>query len=36
MNEVEDVYVQVAEKHTLDGANTFALMKRKREGHTND
>jgi len=33
MTEHEDTYVVVVEKHTLDGTNTFLLMKRKRKGH---
>ena len=34
MNELEDMYVEVVEKHTLDGANKFTLMKHKHKGHT--
>jgi len=30
MNEDEHRYVVVVEKYTLDGANTFTLMKHKR------
>jgi len=28
--------VDVVEEHTLDGANTFTLMKHKHKGHTHD
>jgi len=31
MKEHEDTYVAVVEKYTLDGANTFTLMKYKRD-----
>jgi len=34
MNKHEDILVAVVEKHTLDGANTFTLMKHKHKGHT--
>jgi len=34
MNELNDAYVKVAEKYTLDGTNTFTLMKHKHKGHT--
>jgi len=33
MKEHENEYVAVVEKHTLDGANTFALTKHKRIRH---
>ena len=34
MKEHEDIFVAVVEKHALDGANTFILMKHKHKGHT--
>jgi len=36
MYELEDMYVEVVKEPTLDGANTFTLMKYKHEGHTHD
>jgi len=36
MNEPEDIYVAAVERYTLDGVNTFTLMKHKHEAHTND
>jgi len=36
MKEHEDTYVAVAEKYTLDGANTFMFMKHKHERHTHE
>jgi len=36
MYELEDIYVEVVKKYTLDGANTFTLMKHKHKGHTHD
>jgi len=32
----EDIFVEVIEKYTLDGANTFTLMKQKHKGHTHE
>ena len=34
MKEHKDKYVLVAEKHTLDGTNTFTFMNHKHVGHT--
>jgi len=36
MIEHEDTYVAVVEKHTLDSANIFTLMKYKYKGHTHE
>ena len=36
MNEIEDIYVEVAEKYAFDDANTFTLMKHKHKGHTHE
>jgi len=36
MNELEGTYVEVVEKCTHDGVNTFILMKRKHKGHTHE
>jgi len=36
MNELEDTYLEVVEKCTHDGVNTFTLMKRKNKGHTHE
>jgi len=36
MNELEDIYVKVVEKYSLDGANTFTLMKHKHKGHMHE
>jgi len=36
MNEYEDIYVAAVETYTLDGVNTFTLMKHKHKGHTNE
>jgi len=36
MKEHEDTYVAVVEKYTLDGINTFTLMKHMHKGHTNE
>jgi len=37
MNELEDICVEVVEKYTLDGSNTFALMNTSINGiHMND
>jgi len=36
MYEPEDVYAEVVEKYTLDGANTFTLVKHKHKGHTHE
>jgi len=35
MNELKDTYVEVV-KYTVDGADTFTLMKHKHKGHTNE
>jgi len=36
MNELKHAYMEVVEKYTLDGANTFALMKHKHKGYTHE
>jgi len=36
MNELEDTYVEVVEKHKPDGGNTYTLMKYNHTGHTNE
>jgi len=36
MYKLEDIYVEVVKKCTLDGTNTFTLMKQKHKGHTCD
>ena len=36
MKEHEGTYVTVEEKYTLDGANTFTLMKHKHEEDTHE
>ena len=36
MKEHEDTYVAVLEKHTLDGANRFTLMKHKHKEHEHE
>jgi len=36
MNGLEDTYVEVLEKYTLDGIDTFSLMKHKHIGHTHE
>jgi len=36
MNELEDTKVEVVEKYTHDGINTFTLMKHKHQGHTHE
>jgi len=36
MNKLEDTYVEVVEKYTLGGANTFTLMKQKHIEHKNE
>jgi len=36
MKEYENTYVAVVEKYTLDGANTFALLKQKHKGQTHE
>jgi len=36
MNERKDTYVEVVEKYTRDGANSFTLMKHKHKRHTNE
>jgi len=33
MNELEATYVEIVEKYTLGGANTFTLMKHKHKVH---
>jgi len=32
MYELQDIYVEVVEKYTLDSSNTFSLMKHKHKG----
>jgi len=36
MKEHEDIYVAAVKKYTLDGDNTFTLMKHKHKRHTNE
>jgi len=36
MNKLEDTYVEVVQKCTHDGVNTFTLMKRKHKGHMHE
>jgi len=36
MYELEDIYVEVVKKCTLDGADTFTLMEHKNKGHAHD
>jgi len=36
MCELEDIYVKVVKKYTLDGANRFTLMKHRYTGHTDE
>jgi len=36
MKEHEDIYLARVEKHTLDGANAFTLMKHNHKVHANE
>jgi len=36
MKEHEDILMAVVDNYTLDGANTFTLMKHKHKWHTNE
>jgi len=36
MKEHDDIYVAIVKKCTLDGANTFTLMKHKHKRHTHE